>query len=173
MSDPDGSVPTTCFQGSWPQRVCHHCASLLYSKQQIKQPGHWQQGRIHTNVAGAQWHKSTQLWVGPNRPDSRLTKSKGRETSDGEMRKEFISVRPIPGTQQTSISKTVSNALQILPGLQEENMRQKSVGTCRWAVDGQDIIVTGGGLLAHGSPNCLRGQFWFLSGDVLPTGSFA
>ena len=39
---------------------------------------------------------------------SPLIKSKGRDMNGSEIRKEFISVRPIPETPWTSVSKTVS-----------------------------------------------------------------
>ena len=38
---------------------------------------------------------------------SLLTKSEGRETSGGDIRKEFISVRPTQGGQQTNVSNYV------------------------------------------------------------------
>lgn len=43
---------------------------------------------------------------------SPLTESKGREMSDGETGKQFISMRPTPGRQWTGISKTVSKKLK-------------------------------------------------------------
>lgn len=54
--------------------------------------------------------QSTWLWrsrtdqVQPHTTD----KSKGRDMNGSEIRKEFISVRPIPETSWTSVSKTVS-----------------------------------------------------------------
>ena len=55
----------------------------------------------------------------PNRPGSAhlpLTKSKGRESSGGNTRKEFISVRPTLGRQLASVPKAVSKVLKIHPG---------------------------------------------------------
>lgn len=42
-------------------------------------------------------------------------------------------MRPIPERQQTNVSKTVSEVLKILD-LYRENVEQKSVGYCNWAV---------------------------------------
>lgn len=63
-----------------------------------------------------------------------LTKSIGRETSSGETRRKFISVRPAVGRPRTCISKTVSKVLKILIGLYKEDVGHRSVCTCRWAV---------------------------------------
>lgn len=65
------------------------------------------------------------------------------ETSDSKTRKEFISVRPTPGRQWSSVSKSVSKMLKIPPGLHKENVGQRSAGTCRWAVKVRSIIVLG------------------------------
>ena len=70
-----------------------------------------------------------------------LAKSKGRETSGCETRKEFISVRPTPGRQQTSVSKTVYKMVKILPGFYKENVGQRWVGTCRQAVKVKSITI--------------------------------
>ena len=56
---------------------------------------------------------------------SSLTKSKGREMSGVETRKECISVRPTPRRQRTSVSETVSKVPKMLPGLCEENVGQR------------------------------------------------
>ena len=71
-----------------------------------------------------------------------LTKSKGRETSGGETRKEFISGRPIPGRHRTSVSKAVSHVPKTLPILCKENAGQRLEGTCRWTLNGRFITVT-------------------------------
>lgn len=39
------------------------------------------------------------------------------------------------------VSKTVSKVLKILLGSYEENVEQRLVGTCRWAVEVRSIIV--------------------------------
>ena len=69
-------------------------------------------------VTRAQGCKSTWLW---GFPQTRFTtdKFKGRKTSGGKIRKEFILLRK----QQTSISKAVSDVLEIPSGLYKENMR--------------------------------------------------
>ena len=81
--------------------------------------------------------------------------------SGGETRKKFISERPVLGRQQTNISKTASKLPKILLGLRKENIRQRLVGTPRWVMKVKLIIILGsvlsGGLLALGSPYCLRG----------------
>ena len=59
------------------------------------------------------------------------------------MRKEFISARPNLGRQQTNISKAISKLLEILLGLCKENVRPRSVGKCRWAIEVRCIIVMG------------------------------
>ena len=58
-----------------------------------------------------------------------LTKSKFKEISRGETRKDLISVRPTPGRQQIGSSKTVSKVLKILPGFYMKN-RGKGGGVC-------------------------------------------
>ena len=56
-------------------------------------------------------------------------KIQGREISGIETRKEiYFSEADI---RKTSVSKTVSKILKILPGLYKENVRQKWVETCR------------------------------------------
>ena len=73
-----------------------------------------------------------------------LTKSKGRDTSGSETRKEFISVRPISGRQWTiTVSKVIFQVLKILLVLYKENVRQRLVGMCRLAVKARLIIVFG------------------------------
>lgn len=92
--------------------------------------------------------------VRPPLPD----KIKGQELSDGDTGEEFISVRPTPCGQQPSVSKTVSKVLEILLGLNTENVGQRSVGPCRWAVEvGQSLSWDQSG----GS-----GQFLLLEGAV-------
>lgn len=79
--------------------------------------------------AGTQGCKSS-VW-GPKQTSfspSVLTKSKGRETSGGKTRKDFISVRPTQGRQQTSVSTTVPKMLKILPGVRR--MRGKGSQLC-------------------------------------------
>ena len=65
----------------------------------------------------------------------------------GETRKEFIPVRPPPGRQCNNISKTFSKVLKIPCGgrgaLCRENVGQRLVNTCRWAVKVRLIIVSG------------------------------
>ena len=71
-----------------------------------------------------------------------LTKFKSRGNCVRQTRKEFISVRPIPRTQWTRVPRPVSEMLKILLSVYKENVRQRSVGTCKWAVkSGRSVIV--------------------------------
>ena len=63
--------------------------------------------------------------------------------SAGKTRKDFISVRPAPGRQWTSVSKTFSKVPKTLPGLHKENVGQRLVGMGRWAVKVRLITVLG------------------------------
>ena len=132
----------------------------------------------HQCMVYAQACKRTWLWGAQTDQVQPLTADKIQRQRElgGETRKEFTSVRPTPGRQQTSISKTVSKVPKILPGLYKENVGQRWMGLCRWAVKAKSIIVlesiTGEGLLAQGNLYCSRELFWFSSGDALPSGSF-
>ena len=132
--------------------------------------------KIAVNVAGAQGCKSLALGSQTDRLQPRAT-DKGRDTSGRETRKGFISVRLPPKDSFTSISNTVSKVPKIPPGLNEENMGQRSVGTCRWAVKIRSIIVLGSVagrvLLAQSGLYSSSRYFRFPSGDALPASSFA
>lgn len=54
-----------------------------------------------------------------------------------------MSVRPALGGQRHSLSKTVSKVPKILPGSREENVGQRSVGTCGREVKVKEVIVLG------------------------------
>lgn len=103
------------------------------------------------------------------------SKPKGREPSGGETRKEFISGKPAPGGQQTSVSKTVSKVQTIPVGLSKQNVGHRTVGTCRWTVKVRGWLswVNNAILLASAQSLLLEGAAQFPSGDALPTGSFA
>lgn len=71
-------------------------------------------------------------------------------------------MRPVPGRQWTSISKTVSEVLKVIPGLSKENMGQRWVGTCTWAVKvksipGVESIMAKDGLAGSGQAKLLGG----------------
>ena len=66
-------------------------------------------------------------------------KSKSKETSGSETRKEFISVRATLGRQQTRVSRTVSK----VPCLYEENVGPKASGYEQVGIKGQVIAVLG------------------------------
>lgn len=93
--------------------------------------------------------------------------------SGDETRKGFISVRPIPGRQQTNISKTFSKVLKKFLGLCKENVGQRSVGTCRWAVEVRLIMALGstrGVLLTPGQALLLKEVVSVPPGMLCPQG---
>lgn len=47
---------------------------------------------------------------------SLLTKWEGREANGGETRKDFTSMRPTPGRQQTSVPRTAENTSKFIQG---------------------------------------------------------
>lgn len=68
---------------------------------------------------------------------SSLTKSKGRKTSSGETRMQFVSVRPPLGVQQTSISKTCLQSTENASGFTEGKCRAKAGGSVQVGCEGQ------------------------------------
>lgn len=84
----------------------------------------------------------------------------------GETKKQFISVRPTPGSQWSSISKNVSRVPKVLSGLHRENVgRSWRAPTGGQRGSGESLLwdLSRGVLLAQGSACCLRGEFWFPS----------
>lgn len=74
-------------------------------------------------VAGRQGYKGTWLQGFQNRLATHCWQNpKEEKQRTRETRKGFILVRPTPGRQQTSISKTVSKGLKIVPGLYKERL---------------------------------------------------
>lgn len=93
------------------------------SRRVIKHTNNTQQGNYKTEllkytVVGVWGCRSARLPGSKQTMFGRslLTNSKGRETSGGERRKEFISVRPTPRREWTSSSKTISKVLKIHSG---------------------------------------------------------
>ena len=60
----------------------------------------------------------------PNRPGwaTYCWQNPKAERSGGNTRKEFISVTPTPGRQQTRVLKIVAQVPKIVPGLYKENV---------------------------------------------------
>ena len=103
---------------------------------------------------------------------SLLTKSKGRGPAVVKQARNYFS-EANTARQQTSSSKTVSEAPKMLPGLYKENVGRRSVGACRWAVAVKTTEVLGS--LVQGLPGsgqCLPPERVFSWGPV-PAGSFA
>lgn len=94
------------------------------------------------NVTRAQEYKSTCSPKHTRLGHPLLTKFKGREMSGGE-NKGFTAGRPPLGRQWTSIPKTVSQVLTVRLGLCEDNVGQRPVRTCRWAVQARQIVALG------------------------------
>lgn len=65
-------------------------------------------------AAGSRGPKETRFGHSP------LIESKGRQTIEMKLKKEFISGRPTVGRQQTPISNSVSKVLKILAGSYKE-----------------------------------------------------
>lgn len=111
-------------------------------------------------VARTQEYKST--WLPGSQIDghSPLTKIQSKETGSSETRKEF-----------TRISKTVSKVPKIPSGLEKENMGQRSVGICTWAVKVRSSLSWG----QYSRAIADSGQSLLLEGvrDALPARSFA
>ena len=94
----------------------------------------------------------------------------------GETRKGFISERPPPGRQWTKVSKTVSKAMKIPPGLHKENVGQRLMDTCRGAGNVRSIIVLGSvtqGLARSGPSLLLEGAILVPIMRCFSAGSFA
>lgn len=106
---------------------------------------------------------------------SPLTKSKGRATTGGETRKEFVSVRPTPARQRTSVSNAVSGVSEKLLGLQKENVGRGSVCASRWQCRSGGTLCWGlmQGLAGSGRSLWFEGVVRSPSGDSLPAGSVA
>lgn len=68
---------------------------------------------------------------------SLLTESKGRGTSGGATRKEFVSVRPTPGSRQTNVLKIAAKVPKRLPGLYKEKVGTKVSGYRQVGSEGQ------------------------------------
>ena len=128
-------------------------------------------------VAGPQGCRSTWLQgAKPTRVSHSLpTKPKGRETSDGETRKEFLSVRSTPGRQWLSVPVCLQSAKNT-----SWFYRRKIWAKGRWVGAGgqqrsSPSLLRGQSrqfLQALGSPYCLRGSFSSIW-QILPVGSFA
>lgn len=79
-----------------------------------------------------------------------LTKSKGGEMSGGETREGFISVRPTPVRQWTSVSNTV---FKMPSGLYKKNVGQRAVGSVQVSREGQIDHCLG---VCYAGSCCLR-----------------
>ena len=92
-----------------------------------------------------------------------LTKSKGRETSGGEIGKKLLFNEANTERQWISVPKAISKVLKILLGLYKENVGQRWVGTCSWAVKVRLIIALVSIVWGLGG----SGQLLFCEGVVL------